>query len=249
LQRHTLDGYCSLVAQDDDWAARMAADIGKRIARLREERKMSAQQLAGRCAELGMPSITRIVITRLENGRRETLTTAEAQVIGAALGAPPIELIFPVATDLQSEILPGGWLGTLDAVRWYAGDDALMRDAEGNWLTARSWDLRDMTGVGLLSRHEASLALWRRERDRTARLLEAEPDDYTRADSDLAQRNITAAMESLHFVRGEMRYRGMPLPDLEPELDEVDSPHWPGRPPEYDAIYRDRPGAGAQNEG
>src|SRR5258708_26360398 len=75
--------------QDGSWAAREAAGIGQRVARRRAAMRLSAQQVAGRCADLGMPGLTRQVLARLWAGRPDSGSTAELAVIAAALETAP----------------------------------------------------------------------------------------------------------------------------------------------------------------
>ena len=56
---------------------------------------MSAQALADRCAELGMPSLKRQAITNLENGRRGMVTVEELLVLAQALDTSPVTLLMP----------------------------------------------------------------------------------------------------------------------------------------------------------
>src|SRR5260370_15156458 len=82
--------------QDGSWAAREAAGIGQRVARRRAAMRPSAQQVAGRCADVGMPGLTRHVLARLETRRRESVSPAELAVIPAALETPTALLLYPV---------------------------------------------------------------------------------------------------------------------------------------------------------
>jgi transcriptional regulator with XRE-family HTH domain len=82
---------------------------------------MSAQQLADRTEELGMP-IPRSVLANLESGRRDTVSVAEILVLAAALNVAPIELICPVGYDKEIELLPGRSLDPLGATRWFTGE-------------------------------------------------------------------------------------------------------------------------------
>src|SRR5580693_5885692 len=91
---------------DQSWAAREAAGIGRRIAQRRTALHMSAQQLAERCAGLGMPEITRPVLVKLEHGRREAVSTAELAVLAAALDTAPILLLYPSARLTPSSTCP-----------------------------------------------------------------------------------------------------------------------------------------------
>lgn len=107
--------------QEQSWPKQVAADIGKRVAFHRERRKLSAQQVAELCAKLGVPSISRVVITKLENGRRDGVSAAELLALGAALDVPPIELLIPLDDAGEVEILPGVKRGTWDAFKWFTG--------------------------------------------------------------------------------------------------------------------------------
>ena len=106
------------------WSVRMAAGIGQRVLLYRDRQKLSAQDVADRCAEVGMPSITRTVITKLENGRRESVSTAELQVLAHALGIPAVLLLFPLGYAPAVEVLPGMDVDPWDAIRWFAGDNS-----------------------------------------------------------------------------------------------------------------------------
>jgi len=104
---------------------RTAMQIGQRVAYYRARRSMSAQQLADRCAELGMPAVSRIVITKLENGRREVVSTAELQVLAMALDVPPVLLLFPLGHAAEVEILPGHEADPWDAILWFLGSGVI----------------------------------------------------------------------------------------------------------------------------
>jgi transcriptional regulator with XRE-family HTH domain len=107
--------------QQPSWPVRQAQEIGQRIEHFRTKAGMSARQLASRCAELGMPSISRTVITKLENGRREAVSTAELQVLAAALEMPPVLLLFPLGHQATSEVLPGRAADPWSAIQWFTG--------------------------------------------------------------------------------------------------------------------------------
>jgi len=112
-----------VVTQDEDWQVRTARLVAREVRRYRENRrpKMSAQQLADRTAELGMP-IPRSVLANLESGRRETVSVAEVLVLAAALGVSPIELMCPVGFDEKAEMLPGRMMDPREAMRWFTGE-------------------------------------------------------------------------------------------------------------------------------
>jgi transcriptional regulator with XRE-family HTH domain len=108
--------------QTPPWQKRMAGALGELVHFYRDQRGMSAQQLADRCAELGMPSISRTVITKLENGRREAVSTAELQVLAFALGVPAVLLLFPLGYEQAVEVLPGRLVDPWDAIDWFMGN-------------------------------------------------------------------------------------------------------------------------------
>ena len=110
--------------QERPWAARIAAEIGERVAFYRDSAGLSAQQLADRCAKLGMPSISRVVITKLENKHREAVSTAELQVLAQALDVPPVLLLFPLGHAPAVEVLPGADVDPWAAIEWFTGNIA-----------------------------------------------------------------------------------------------------------------------------
>jgi transcriptional regulator with XRE-family HTH domain len=103
------------------WAAREAAGIGERIAHFRRSSGLTAQELADRCAALGLPSISRVVIAKLETGKREAVSTAELLVLAAALRTAPVVLLFPLLLEDTTEVLPGVRVHPSQAIRWFSG--------------------------------------------------------------------------------------------------------------------------------
>jgi len=109
------------------WSVREAAAIGRRVAWRRGMLKLSAQEVADRCARLGMSSLTRQVLSRLEHGRREAVSTAELAALAAALETAPVLLLYPVGLAAEVEYLPGRVAGPFEAARWW-GDEAALSD-------------------------------------------------------------------------------------------------------------------------
>ena len=90
---------------------------------------MTAVDLAERTKELGYP-VTRVAITKIENNTRSgKLDIAELLVIAAALGVPPILLLYPVYPYGAVEVLPlpagDGRASQFAALRWFAGEQNL----------------------------------------------------------------------------------------------------------------------------
>ncbi|WP_078309191.1 MULTISPECIES: helix-turn-helix domain-containing protein [unclassified Mycobacterium] len=112
------------------WAEDQAAQIAAEVRRLRGKR--SAQWLSDRTAELGH-TVTRSVITDLENGRRKYVTIAELIVLAAALNTYPIALLYPPPYGEPVRILPSvpagrperlsAGLPKHDAVEWFSGSE------------------------------------------------------------------------------------------------------------------------------
>ncbi|MEU1421505.1 helix-turn-helix transcriptional regulator [Kitasatospora sp. NPDC005751] len=94
--------------------------ISDEVKRMRKVRGLSAQQLADRCAELGMP-IPRSVIANLESKRRPTVSVAELIILSRALEVPPVSLLFPVGIRRSVEILPKISAAPLDAASYFSG--------------------------------------------------------------------------------------------------------------------------------
>ncbi|MBN0043089.1 helix-turn-helix transcriptional regulator [Streptomyces actuosus] len=116
--------------EQQDWMSAISRSIAGEIRRHRQEQGLSAQQLSDRCAELGAP-IPRVVLSNLENGKRQNVTIAEVLVLARALGVPPGVLIFPVGHVAHVEVLPGAWQEPLAAIDWLSGAVAFSQDEAG----------------------------------------------------------------------------------------------------------------------
>lgn len=88
---------------------------------------MTAQALADRCTELGLP-LDRAVIAKLEKGHRQTITVGEILVLAKALEVPPLLLIFPIGQRDLTEVLPGRTVGVWDAAKWFTGEQPLVAE-------------------------------------------------------------------------------------------------------------------------
>lgn len=105
---------------EPEWSTELALSVAAEVRRHRQAQGLSAQQLADRCAELGMP-IQRSVIANMESGRRTTVTVAEVLVLAAALQVPPALLLLSVGHSEKVEILPRQFVDPLDAADWFVG--------------------------------------------------------------------------------------------------------------------------------
>ncbi len=104
-----------------DWSGQVARTVAREVRRLRGIQGMSAQQLADRCTELGMPSITRAVLADLENGRRLWVGVAELMVLARALSTTPVGLLYPDPCAAEVQMLPGVKAIGPFALQWFSG--------------------------------------------------------------------------------------------------------------------------------
>lgn len=119
-------------ASKEDWNARMARQIGTAVRKERGE--LSAAALSDRTAGLGM-RVSRSALSELENGKRRTVSVAELLVLAAALGVPPVRLLFPQYPDGTQEYLPERGAPAMIAAEWVAGEQKLRGDADLDQLT------------------------------------------------------------------------------------------------------------------
>lgn len=97
---------------------------------------MTAQALADRCTELGLP-MDRAVIAKLEKGHRQNLTIAELIILAKALGVSPVELVFPLGQQEKTEILPDEHAETWAAAKWFTGDAGFPGEHPMTWTLVR----------------------------------------------------------------------------------------------------------------
>src|SRR5271168_3724930 len=104
------------------WQKELAARTGNAVRERRKVLNLTAAGLAKRTAELGYP-VSRVAIGKMENGHREgKFDLAELVVLAAALGIPPVMLIYPDLPHGQVEVLPEIDCDAADAVGWFCGD-------------------------------------------------------------------------------------------------------------------------------
>lgn len=185
---------------------------------------MSAQQLADKTDELGMP-IARSVLANLESGRRETVSVAEVLVLAAALGVSPIELMCPVGFDEQTEMLPGRMMDPLAAMRWFTGEWKLDLAADGT-LVMRTPGTAEQSSTYLVEYHDELINRLRTQEADAARAIADAgvegADDRARTEAVYRMNSVEEwrdfIREPLRRVREEMRDRGMLLPELPPDI-------------------------------
>ncbi|HNM83667.1 MAG: helix-turn-helix transcriptional regulator [Mycobacterium sp.] len=100
------------------WDAETHVRVASAIKSARGNR--SAQWLADTTMALGYP-ISRAQIANYESGRKKTLDIAELIILAAALGVPPVALLYPELPDGEVEVLPGWTATSWDALTWFTG--------------------------------------------------------------------------------------------------------------------------------
>ncbi|MFT3660010.1 MAG: helix-turn-helix transcriptional regulator [Gordonia sp. (in: high G+C Gram-positive bacteria)] len=118
----------------EGWNQQTTERIASSVQARRKAKKMTAAQLADRTAELGHP-LSRSVISDIETGRKRSLEVGELIVLAAALGVPPIVLIYPDIPDGEVEALPGWQVPSGAALDWFSGDGALSRTRTADDIT------------------------------------------------------------------------------------------------------------------
>lgn len=109
------------MTQDDGerWREQVYERIAAAVRAARRGR--SAQDIADATARLGVP-ITRAQLSNFETGRRQSMDVVDLMVIAAALGIPPVTLLFGGHPDSSIELLPGHVDTSLAGLAWFTGD-------------------------------------------------------------------------------------------------------------------------------
>ncbi|MFE2106575.1 helix-turn-helix domain-containing protein [Kitasatospora sp. NPDC059463] len=201
-----------------DWQAGVTGRVAEAVRRFREERGMSAQDVAAACAKLGYP-IARSIIANLENGRRSGIDVAEVLVLAQVLDVPPVALLVPVGETGEIEILPGRMYSTGEALQWICGE--LPLDYEPTSDTEKRFDeIRQhhqmlyglQKAIGRVAEYRRGAAMSRDMATREANAKWVAMSDEMISDASLA----------LQDFRAEMRAKGITPPTLPPSLSYID---------------------------
>ena len=165
---------------------------------------MSAQGLADKCGELGYP-VPRSVIANLENDRRETITVPELLVIAAALGVPPLLLMFPVGEVAEMEVLPDIRVAPMQGFDWASGSAPLNEQSRETFNAAARI-------VWMFGNHQFAVEELLKLRRETRRVV-ADSGDFT-----FDPRLLASHENSLRENRARMREEHLSLPELPSEL-------------------------------
>jgi hypothetical protein len=105
--------------RDDEWAAGLVRRVGLAVKEARGGK--SAAWLSEQTAKLGY-RISPTVIAKLDSGHRgDVLSVAELLILAAALGVPPLVLLYPDLPDGTVEIIPIMSGSSFDAYMWATG--------------------------------------------------------------------------------------------------------------------------------
>ncbi len=152
--------------------------VARRVRQVRNDRGWSAQELAQRCATLGMISLDRSTVTNIENGRRQRVGVDELLVLALALGVAPVHLLVPLSEEWYA-IAPEHATGTSRVRQWVRGsfpvvgvplaDDPVARAADRETYLAQRPE-QEWTPPPVPTPEEEEA----RKRERIRELLEAE---------------------------------------------------------------------------
>ena len=100
------------------WEHAVAQGVGRAVLAVRTERGMSIKDVSSACEATGH-KMGRMVISNLEGGKRESVSTAELLVLARALDVSPLSLLLP--PDAPTEVAPGIVLDAGEARAWFVG--------------------------------------------------------------------------------------------------------------------------------
>ena len=116
----------------------LSDEVAEEVSRLRRAAGLNRDQLADRCADLGLP-LSAAAIANIETGRRgkdgerrREVTVDELVVLARALQVTPLELVMPLAKSETIEVFPGHRVPRWQAVQWFAAEAPLTDGEPGS---------------------------------------------------------------------------------------------------------------------
>lgn len=208
------------LGQGEAWRAGLAVGVAKRMREQRLAVGLSVQRVADICTnDYGLP-MKRSVLANFEGGRRPALSVAELLVIARILGITPLDLLFPVGTEPQIEVLPGIHEETWEAAKWFTGESDVIPGLRG------AADPRaEARPVQLFRQHDALVAAWQDQQRTTTVTLRARAGTQDLVPPAVFQqlaRAVAEAEDDIRQVRGEMRALGLIPPDLPHYLEHLE---------------------------
>lgn len=204
------------------WSAILTRRVAAQVRYWREQRGMTALQLARRTDQLGY-HLPRSILANLENNRRDTISVAELLILAAALDVPPVLLIAPVGRERDLEVLPGTPATPWRVRGWIHG--AVELQYQGS--SAALWQ-QSRRAIALYDIHRLLVREHQQIKRRIKRLAEQEhldvgdmtPDDLQLARGPLAEfaTELGYSLDRLRTHRSLIRSEGFELPDLPPDI-------------------------------
>ena len=105
--------------------------MGEAMREARTRAKLSAPEVAKRCAELGVP-IPPTAINKIEKGGRGSLQVEELLALAAVLEVPLASLVVPLGAESTTDLLPNLRLSTWEAVQLITGEGPTDNEPEGS---------------------------------------------------------------------------------------------------------------------
>lgn len=213
--------------RQQEWGRGVVGLIAESVVhyRTRKRPKMSARALANACAALGFPALTRGVIANLENGDRDSITVPEWLALAAALGVPPLLLLFPLGRASEMEPLPDTVISPWAALSWAE---------HGRIVGFDEPFAEDAITIAEFRRHEEFVSMWtqsRHEARRVRELLGKTEEELQQLGEDAVElrveladreRRQERAVLMLRQVRRTLRSAGLMPPNLPRQLQVVD---------------------------
>ncbi|MGI5512761.1 helix-turn-helix domain-containing protein [Streptomyces sp. CA-106131] len=213
--------------------------VAEQIRKRRDALGLTREQLAERCASLGVDELTYGAITNIETGRktkegtrRRLVAVDELATIARALRIPPALLVFPVGRTEQIEALPGDAIPTGAALAWFTGEWRYPSELIGCGETDEATGLSEWYEDPEAGWEEgaAPVALWRQHADQVSRwhtapttIRRENPENAPEAELQAKLGRLRQGIEEeLRRTRTTMRQLGLTPPALAAELRHVD---------------------------
>lgn len=190
-----------------DMTQTLAAAIGRRVKDLRKGQGFSAQTLAERMADLGIPW-KREVVANLETGRRATVGVDELLALAIVLDVPHTTLL---VNPYDSEVMltPTTPMHPVAALLWLVGE-VPFRSMLGPWNLASA-------PIRLARRFFENSTIAARELD-MLRMLTTEDQPGSESRRQLRDDHVTDYLSRLNRDVNEMRAEGYAVPEIDTRL-------------------------------
>ncbi|MFJ7900478.1 helix-turn-helix domain-containing protein [Streptomyces sp. NPDC096198] len=212
--------------EDDvpEWADHVMATVAAEVRRRRKELRMSAQDLADRCEEIGH-AIPRNVIANMESGRRANLPLVDVMVLAKALHTNPICLIYPIGYVAKVQRLPyehrtAPW----EAMCWFTAQDSGSL-ADRDMLRYQREHIEALGEVQAAMASESYAQYAVQHAASATQRAEALRDQAACLERiDKAKQRLRVARSFIRRDRGLIPYLPPELADIDPDQPETDTP-------------------------